>query len=189
MRRLLPLAVLCTVVTTVTAGSTTVIPPTFDTLVSRAGTIFVGEVIDVRGEWESTPEGRSIITLVTFRVSDVWKGTVGPVTQLEFLGGTIGDVSMVVAGMPRFTLGQRDVLFVGTTARAISPLVGFMHGRMRVERDGSGVERVRTFDGQPLGSVAHIGPQREAARLAGVTPMRLSDLAAAVRVEMNARRR
>ena len=182
MRRLLPLTVLCTVVSTVTAGSTTVIPPTFDTLVSRAGTIFVGEVMDVRGEWESTPEGRSIITLVTFRVSDVWKGTVGPVTQLEFLGGTIGDVSMVVAGMPRFTLGQRDVLFVGTIARAISPLVGFMHGRMRVER-------VRTFDGHPLGSVAQIGPQREAARLAGVTPMRLSDLAAAVRVEMNARRR
>lgn len=189
MRHVVPLTVLCTVVTAVTAGSTTVIPPTFETLVSRAGTIFVGEVMDVRGEWESSPEGRSIITRVTFRVSDVWKGTVGPVTQLEFLGGTVGAVSMVVAGMPKFTLGQRDVLFVGTTVRAVSPLVGFMHGQMRIERDGSGVERVRTFDGHPLGSVAQIGPQRQAVRLAGIVPMRLSDLAAAVRVEMNARRR
>lgn len=188
MRRLLPLTVLCTVVTAATAGSTTVVPPTFETLVSRAGTIFVSEVIDVRAEWESTPEGRSIVTLVTFRVSDVWKGTLGPVTQLEFLGGTVGDVSMVVAGMPTFTLGQRDVLFVGSTARAISPLIGFMHGRMRVERDGSGVERVRTFDGQPLGSVAQIGPQRRTASLAGIAPMRLSELASAVRVEMSARR-
>lgn len=189
MRRLLPLTVICAIVTAVAAGSTTVIPPTFETLVARAGTIFVGDVMDVRGEWESTPEGRSIITLVTFRVSDVWKGTVGPVTQLEFLGGTIGEVSMVVAGMPTFSLGQRDVLFVGTTARAISPLVGFMHGRMRVERDGSGVERVRTFDGQPLGNIAQIGPQRQAANLAGIAPMRLSELASAVRVEMNARQR
>lgn len=189
MRRFLALTAFGTFVTAGTAGSTTVIPPTFETLVSRAGTIFVGEVMDVRAEWESTPEGRSIITLVTFRVSDVWKGTVGPVTQLEFLGGTIGEVSMVVAGMPTFSLGQRDVLFVGTTARAISPLVGFMHGRMRVERDGSGVERVRTFDGQPLGNITQIGPQRQAANLAGIAPMRLSELASAVRVEMNARQR
>ena len=81
-----------------------------------------------------------------------------------------------------FRLGQRDVLFVGSEFRSVSPLVGFMHGRMRVERDTvSGIDRVRTFDGRALGSSAQIGPQRVVPSLASITPMRLSDLESAVR--------
>ena len=188
-RRLLLLTMVCTVAATGVARSTTVIPPTFDALVSSAATIFVGEVMNVRSEWETTPNGRAIITLVTFRVEDVWKGDIGAVTQLEFLGGEIGDVGMRVEGSPVFRLGQRDVLFVNSIVRAVSPLVGFMHGRMRVERDTvSGVDRVRTFDGRALGSVAQIGPQRAAPSLASITPMRLAALETAVRSRLGAGR-
>ena len=185
-RRLL----LLTMVSTAAAGearSTTVIPPTFDALVSSAATIFVGEVMNVRSEWETTPNGRAIITLVTFRVEEVWKGDLGAVTQLEFLGGEMGDVGMRVEGSPVFRLGQRDVLFVNSIVRAVSPLVGFMHGRMRVERDTvSGVDRVRTFDGRALGSIAQLGPQRAAPSLASITPMRLNELETAVRSRLGA---
>jgi hypothetical protein len=59
-----------------------------------------------------------------------------------------------------------------------------MHGRMRVERDVNGVDRVRTFDGRPLGAVAEIGPQRPAATRGVVVPMRLTDFAAAVRSQV-----
>ena len=188
-RRLLLLTMVCTVAAAGVARSTTVIPPTFDALVSSAATIFVGEVMDVRSEWETTPNGRAIITLVTFRVEDVWKGDLGAVTQLEFLGGEIGDVGMRVEGSPVFRLAQRDVLFVNSIVRAVSPLVGFMHGRMRVERDTvSGVDRVRTFDGRALGSVAQIGPQRAAPSLASLTPMRLAELETAVRSRLAAGR-
>ena len=188
-RRLLLLTMVCTVAAAGVARSTTVIPPTFDALVSSAATIFVGEVMNVRSEWETTPNGRAIITLVTFRVEDVWKGDLGAVTQLEFLGGEIGDVGMRVEGSPVFRLGQRDVLFVNSIVRAVSPLVGFMHGRMRVERDTvSGVDRVRTFDGRALGSVAQIGPQRAAPSLASITPMRLAALETAVRSRLGAGR-
>lgn len=181
-RRLLLLTVVGTVAAAGVARSTTVIPPTFEALVSGAATIFVGEVINIRSDWDITPHGRSIITLVTFRIEDVWKGNLGVVTQLEFMGGEIGDIGMRVEGSPAFRLGQRDVLFVGSTVRAVSPLVGFMHGRMRVERDTlSGVDRVRTFDGRPLGSVAQIGPQRTAPSLASIAPMRLTDFETAVR--------
>ena len=188
-RRLLPLTMVCILAAAGVARSTTVIPPTFDALVSSAATIFVGEVMNVRSEWETTPNGRAIITLVTFRVEDVWKGNLGAVTQLEFLGGEIGDVGMRVEGSPVFRLGQRDVLFVNSIVRAVSPLVGFMHGRMRVERDTvSGVDRVRTFDGRALGSVAQIGPQRAAPPLASITPMRLAELETAVRSRLGAGR-
>jgi len=189
MRRLLPLCLAGTLLLGGVAGSSTVVAPTFDALVTRAGSIFVGEVMDVRGQWRNTREGRAIFTVVTFRVFDVWKGNLGAVTQLEFLGGAVGDDELVIAGMPKFVVGQRDVLFTTSEVRVISPLVGFMHGRMRVERDISGVDRVRTFDGRPLVNPAELGPARAAGGPTGViTPMRLSEFSAAVRAHMNAAR-
>ena len=178
MRRLFSLSLICTLVFAGVAGSTTVIPPTFDALVSGASTIFVGEVMDQRAYWVSTPQGRAIRTQVVFRVEDVWKGSAGAVTQLDFLGGTIGETTMEVVGMPTFRVGQRNVLFVAAE-RAVSPLVGFMHGRMRVERDAYGVDRVRTNDGRSLGGVTDVGPQRTTPL--SIAPMRLSELAAAVK--------
>ena len=188
LRRLIPLTLVCTVLFAAGVGATTVIPPTFDQLVAEAQSVFVGEVMSQRAVWDNSAQGRSIRTIVTFRVEDVWKGSMGVVTQLEFLGGTIGEDTMEVVGMPTFTTGQRNVLFVGDTVRAASPLVGFMHGRFRIERDlASGVDRVRTYDGRSLGSTVELGVQRPPS-LASITPMRLSDFADAVRKRSGAGR-
>jgi hypothetical protein len=180
MRRLVPLFLICTLVMAGVSRATTVIPPTFESLVSSANTIFVGEVTNVRAIWIATPEGRAIVTQVTFKVEEVWKGAAGAVTQLEFLGGTIGRTTMDVVGMPVFREGQRSVLFVSPEVRTASPLVGFWHGRMRVEKDPNGVDRVRTYDGRSLGHPSEVGLNR-ANVMQSVTPMRLSDLAGAVR--------
>ena len=180
MRRLLTLSLICTLLMAGVARSTTVIPPTFESLVANANTIFVCEVMDVRAAWVATPQGRAIKTYVTFKVEDVWKGAVGGVTQLEFLGGTIDGTTMEVIGMPTFRDGQRSVLFVHGEVRMASPLVGFWHGRLRVEKDPSGVDRVRTYDGRSLGSPAEVSAQRPNPMIS-VTPMRLSDFASAVR--------
>src|SRR5687768_16807960 len=139
MHRVLPLSLICTLMVAGVAGSTTVVPPSFEALVSGADTIFVGEAIGQRAIWVNTRTGRAIRTQVTFKVEDVWKGAVGPVTQLDFLGGTIGGTTMEVLGMPAFSVGQRSVLFVAASRRA-SPLVGFMHGRLRIERDYAGLD-------------------------------------------------
>ena len=187
MRRLLTLSLICTLLMAGVASSTTVIPPTFETLVSSANTIFVGEVMDVRSEWIATRDGRAIITKVTFKVEDVWKGAAGAVTQLEFLGGTVGEMTMEVVGMPIFREGQRSVLFVSSDATAASPLVGFWHGRMRVEKDPYGVDRVRTYDGRSLGSPNQVGANK-ADYMLSITPMRLSDLETAVRGRVSAGR-
>jgi hypothetical protein len=179
MRRLLPLSLICTLLMTGVARSTTVIPPTFESMVAGANTIFVGEVMHVRSAWAATRQGRAITTHVTFKVEDVWKGAVGATTQLDFMGGEIGGVRMEVVGMPVFHEGQRGVLFV-SGERAVSPLVGFWHGRLRIERDVNGVDRVRTHDGRSLGHPSEIGPQRPSYMLS-ITPMRLADLENAVR--------
>jgi hypothetical protein len=180
MRRIVPLSLICTLLMAGVARSTTVIPPTFESLVSSANTIFVGEVMNVRSIWTATPQGRAIVTQVTFKVEDVWKGAAGAVTQLEFLGGTIGETTMEVVGMPTFHEGQRSVLYVSSQVRSASPLVGFWHGRMRVEKDPNGVDRVRTYDGRSLGSPAEVGANK-ADYMTSVTPMRLSELETSVR--------
>ena len=71
--------------------------------------------------------------------------------------------------------------------RAISPLVGFMHGRLRIERDFAGVDRVRTHDGRSLGGINEMGTNRPS-YLLSITPMRLADLAAAVKSQAAAAR-
>lgn len=180
MQRVSWLVLLCSLLMTGVARSTTVIPPTFESLVSTANTIFVGEVMDVRSDWVNTRQGRAIKTRVTFKVEDVWKGTSGTVTQLEFLGGTVGEMTMKVHGMPEFHEGQRSVLFVSPNVRAASPLVGFWHGRLRIERDLNGVDRVRTHDGRSLSTPTELGNNRPSYMLS-LTPMRLSDFASAVR--------
>ncbi len=185
-RRLLLATLVCTLAATGVARSTSVIPPTFDQLVAEAQTIFVGEVISQRSVMDTSSQGRTIHTIVTFRVEDVWKGTVGAMTQLQFLGGTVGDLTLQVAGMPNFVNGQRSVLFVAGTAKSISPLVGLSYGRFRVERGtADGIDRVRTNDGRALGTLTEIGAQRPPT-FQSITPMRLSDLAAAVRARQNA---
>lgn len=183
MRRVVALFSCTFLLLTGVAQSTTVVPPTFASLVADAGTIFVGEVIDVRAGWIATPQGRAIKTHVTFKVEEVWKGSAGAVTQLDFLGGTIGATTMEVVGMPVFRHGQRSVLFVSRNARTVSPLVGFFHGRMRIERDPNGIDRVRTDDGRSLGAADQVGISR-ANNLTSIIPMRLTELAAAVRTRL-----
>jgi hypothetical protein len=181
LRRVTLLGLLCVLLPPRVATSTVVIPPSFDDLVARAQSVFVGQVIDRQSIWESTAQGRSIVTQVTFKVEDVWKGSVGPVTRLEFLGGTIGEVTLEVNGVPVFTVGQRDVLFVTGDVRTISPLVGLSYGRLRIERDTvGGIDRVRLFDGRSIGSLAEIGRPRSSS-FTPVTPMRLAEVAEAVR--------
>ncbi len=188
MQRRVTLFVLCSLLAVGVANSSTVRPVPFDALVSTADTILVGEVMNVRSEWETTRDGRAIITLVTFRVADVWKGSLGLVTQLEFLGGTIGQTSMVVSGVPQFAVGQRDVLFVGATVKTVSPIVGLMQGRMKIERDVNGVDRIRAFDGRSLTNTSEIGTLRGPVLGVPAPPMRLADFATAVRSQIAAAR-
>lgn len=180
MTRLLWLALACVFVLTSTARATTVIPPTFDAMVSGASTIFVGEVVGIRAAWIPTPRGRAIKTFVTFKVEDTWKGALGALTQLEFLGGEIDDMRMVVAEMPTFSIGQRAVLFVSSEVRTASPLVGFFYGRLRVDRDAAGVDHIRANDGRSIANIGEVTARR-ADPLLTLVPMRLSDLGAEVR--------
>jgi hypothetical protein len=151
----------------------TILPPTFDELVDTAREIFIGQTVSRYAHWVDTPDGRAIVTLVTFRVDESLKGGLQTQTSLEFLGGTVGETRLRVSGAPEFNVGDRDVLFVGNR-NAISPVIALGYGRFRVLRDSvRAVDEVRFFDGAALESTALVGRQRSAG-LRAVTSLSLA---------------
>src|SRR2546421_11049395 len=94
------------------ARATTVIPPTFDELVTQAEMIFEGTVIGTRSEWTGEGSNRHIVTYVTFKIEDAIKGAAGAEYTIRMFGGTVGDQTIEVADAPKFKVGDRDILFV-----------------------------------------------------------------------------
>ena len=137
--------------------ATSVIAPRFETLVDAAELIFSGQVISQRSEWRNIDGKKSIVTLITLGVQQVHKGHAGNTVTLQFLGGTIGDTSLDVAEMPHFKNGERVVLFVADNGTAVSPILGFFHGRFSVRKGADGRDEVLQHDGQPLMETTEIG--------------------------------
>jgi hypothetical protein len=163
------------------AAPTTVVPPSFDELVTRAEIIVVARVVAIQSVWIERRAGRSIVTDVTFSIERTIKGPVYVQRSLEFLGGTVGEDTLHVSGMPEFHVGDRDVLFVADSGAPVSPLVGFMYGRFRVVHDEARrADMIRTHDGRPLGSIADVGNRARAATIAPASTMTLDDFVGAV---------
>ena len=93
------------------ANATTVIPPNFDQLVSRAQIIFEGEVTGLQSQWIGEGAQHRIVTFVTFKVDDTLKGDPGASYSIRMLGGTVDGRTMAVTDAPKFTVGDHASLF------------------------------------------------------------------------------
>ena len=143
---------------------TTVIPPTFDELVSRAEVIFQGTVTDVRSQWTGEGAQHRIESYVTFKVEDAMKGAPGESYTLRMLGGTVDGETMEVSDSPKFKIGDRDVIFVENNGSQFIPLVGIMHGRFHVDKDKeTGREMITTNEREPLKDLSRLGKQEQKA--------------------------
>jgi hypothetical protein len=115
-------------------------------LVGRADRIAVVDVAGVRSTWNATHD--RIVTAVDLTVVDGWKGGLAAGARLTVLqpGGTVGDVTTTVDGMPRFEPGERALVFLhGPPGRAT--VVGLTQGKRPLRRDAaSGRWMVRAPD-------------------------------------------
>ena len=154
--RLLPILLFLAVSTL--ARATSVIPPSFPELVSEADAIYRGRVTDLEARRATAPDGTSIIkTYVTVAIDRTLKGAARGAITLEFLGGTIGDESMVVTGMPKFNLGAAEYVFVQRNGVQFCPLVAMGHGRYRILRDpATARDHLVRDNGVPLTDLAEI---------------------------------
>ncbi len=182
MRSVAFLCALAVVAAAGPASSTTVAAPTFDELVLRAESVVVARVVATRSAWVDSRSGRSIVTDVTVAIEQTIKGPEYAQRSFQFLGGTVGDDTLRVEGMPQFAVGDRDVLFINEAGRPASPLVGFMYGRFRIVRDPrTGADMVRTHDGRPLAGTEDVGNARPPARVAPARTLTLADFVGAIR--------
>jgi len=138
--------------------ATTVIPPTFDQLVTEAETIFEGTVTGLRSEWTGEGANRHIVTYVTFKIEDTIKGTLGAEYTIRMFGGTVDGHTIEVTDAPRFKAGDRDILFVTQNGTQFIPLVGIMHGRFHVTPDETGTnEKIAKDNGATVANLAKLG--------------------------------
>lgn len=165
------------------ANATTVIPPRFDELVSRAQIIFEGEVTGLQSQWIGEGAQHRIVTFVTFKVNDTLKGEPGTTYSMRMLGGTVDGRTMEVSDAPKFKVGDHDLLFVENNGSQFIPLVGIQHGRFRIQKDQSGRDTLLTGEGQPLTDVNQLGGDEQAVAHAKAS-LSLNDFKTAIQGRM-----
>jgi hypothetical protein len=92
----------------------------------------------VRGQCQSNTTGwdtGEIWTFTTFEVQEVWRGEVPAQISVRLLGGTAGNLTSSVAGIPRFQPGEEVVLFLERTQRGDFSIVSWEQGTFRIRRD------------------------------------------------------
>lgn len=139
--------------------ATSVVPPSFAELVGEADAIYRGRVTRIESRRVERPDGAGSVikTFVTFAIERVLKGPEQTEIALEFLGGSVGSESMTVTGMPKFSVGAREIVFVQKNGVQFCPLVALMHGRYRIVKDNTTArEHIARDNGAPLTDVTEV---------------------------------
>jgi hypothetical protein len=136
--------------------ATTVVPPKFTELVNESDYIVRALVKSVKSEWREKDGQRHIFTKVEVEVLEIINGTPPQPLVLEMLGGKVGEDEMVIEGMPKFAVGQEDILFIRGNGHQFFPLTAAMHGRYPVVREKSGRAYVMRNNQIPLHDTAEV---------------------------------
>lgn len=138
-------------------GATTVVPPDFSAMVNGSDYVVHAVVRSVEAQKRVRAGAPKIFTRVELEVIEVVAGKPPAKIVLELLGGRVGDEELTVDGMPRFAVGDEDILFVSGNGRAICPLYAMMHGRFPIVATSDGRRVVARSSGVPLLATAEIG--------------------------------
>jgi hypothetical protein len=87
-----------------------------------------------------------IWTLTSFDVVEVWRGAASGRITVRLLGGTAGNLTSSVSGVPRFRPGEEVVLFLEPTPRGDYSVLSWEQGTLRIRRDHVTNEEIVTRD-------------------------------------------
>jgi len=137
--------------------ATTVEAPDFDSLISQSDYVVRAVVKSATAEWREHAGQLYIGTRVELEVREVIKGVPPSPLVLDLIGGRIGEDELAIQGMPKFQVGDENVLFVHGENRKMLPLVAMMHGVYPILRQAtSGQEYVLRSNGLPLYSTKDV---------------------------------
>lgn len=165
------------------AHATMVEAKSFAALCAEADMIFGARVDTVRSQRVDDAHA-DIETLVTFTDIDPILGVSGSSVTLRFAGGVVDGVREEFLGVPRFTPGERVVLFA-RNGYQLSPIVGMSQGCFRVIASDGGTA-VADADGRLLAARA---AGVEGGQAASGGALQLSEFLNAVRGELRAQGR
>ena len=81
------------------------------TLVRASTSIIRGEVLDAESMWSES--GDEIVTRVTIRVQSDFKRLVSEeLVTVEYLGGEVGEIGMMVSDSPQMFAGEEVIIFL-----------------------------------------------------------------------------
>lgn len=115
--------------------ATTVVPLSFEQLVSESSAVVYGRVSDVRSQW--TADRRFIESVVSIDVIKEMKGGAGSTIAFTVPGGQVGRYLNVIPGAPTFTTGDLAVFFLTEHGPRLPVTTGLTQGIYRVRRDTS----------------------------------------------------
>lgn len=116
------------------AFATSVLPVDLGQMIDGAAVAFQGTVMDSRTGRD--PQSGLLVTMTTFRVDDVLKGTLGSSYTIKQIGGTDSSSNMhfKVHGVPKYTVGESYVLFMnGVSSAGFTSPVGLSQGRFLIQ--------------------------------------------------------
>jgi hypothetical protein len=130
--------------------ATSVQPPALDSLVGQSDYVVRAVVKSATSAWRENAGRRYISTRVELDVREVIKGMPPSPLVLDLVGGRVGDDELRIEGMPRFHVGDENVLFVHGKERKMMPLVALMHGVYPIVRETkTGQDYVLRSNGEP----------------------------------------
>jgi hypothetical protein len=122
-----------------------------------------------------------IWTFTTFAVEETWKGAHAENSNqditVRLLGGTVGNLTSVVSGVPRFAPGEEVILFLEPTSRGDFSIVSWVQGTFRVRHDIRTGQQVAVQD---TASFDTFEPSTRQFRTSGLRNIPLVDLRAMV---------
>ncbi|MGH9159313.1 MAG: hypothetical protein ACRD2X_04930 [Vicinamibacteraceae bacterium] len=136
--------------------ATTLLTKNLDALLVEADGVVLATVEDVTSRVRDTRKGE-IDTFVSLSNLEVLHGRYGaPTLILRLEGGEVEGVGVWLHGSPRFTPGERVLLFVRDNGKAIVPIVGWTQGVFRIATDAAtGAEGVFDHDGNRVFGVSN----------------------------------
>lgn len=116
------------------AGATTLERMSLHKLTGVARVVVRARCVGGRSLWE----GGEIWTLTRFTTIETFKGSPGASFTVRLIGGEVGGIESIVAGVPRFFAGEQVVLFLDPLAGGDYGVTAWTEGTFRVLRDAAG---------------------------------------------------
>lgn len=109
-----------------------------------------------------------IWTMASFDSEENWKGSTPAHFQVRLLGGTVGNLTSTVSGVPHFRAGEDVILFLEPASLGDFAIVGWVEGTFRIHRAPRGTEPAQELVTQDTASFATFDPKTRRFESAGV---------------------